>query len=168
MIKADSIREAENIANVELSKISAWAKENKIRFNEQKSKAMLMTRRTRKEPKDIEIYLNNKTILQVYSLKYLGIIFDNKLTFREHITFMAEKCIKLIFVLSKSAKLNWALKHESLKTIYTGGILSLLLYGAPLWKKAIEKISHKLKLVSVQRLINIKIAKAYRTVSNVA
>jgi len=27
MIKADSIREAENIANVELSKISAWAKE---------------------------------------------------------------------------------------------------------------------------------------------
>jgi len=29
MIKADSIREAENIANVELSKISARAKENK-------------------------------------------------------------------------------------------------------------------------------------------
>jgi len=30
MIKADSITEAENIANVELSKISAWAKDNKI------------------------------------------------------------------------------------------------------------------------------------------
>jgi len=29
MIKADSFREAENFANVELSKISAWAKENK-------------------------------------------------------------------------------------------------------------------------------------------
>ena len=38
MIKAESIREAENIANVELSKISAWAKENKIIFNEQKQK----------------------------------------------------------------------------------------------------------------------------------
>jgi hypothetical protein len=44
MIKADSIREAENIANVELSKITAWAKDNEIRFNEQKSKVMLMTR----------------------------------------------------------------------------------------------------------------------------
>ena len=30
MIKADSITEAENIANVELNKISAWAKDNKI------------------------------------------------------------------------------------------------------------------------------------------
>jgi hypothetical protein len=38
MIKAESIREAENITNVELSKISAWAVNNKIRFNENKSK----------------------------------------------------------------------------------------------------------------------------------
>jgi hypothetical protein len=37
-----TVREAESIANVELSKVSAWAKQNKIRFNEQKSKVMLM------------------------------------------------------------------------------------------------------------------------------
>jgi hypothetical protein len=43
------MREAENIANIELSKTSSWAKENKIQFNEQKSKAMLLTRRKRKE-----------------------------------------------------------------------------------------------------------------------
>jgi hypothetical protein len=48
MIKAESIREAKNIANVELSKISAWAVNNKIRFNEHKSKVMLMTRRKKK------------------------------------------------------------------------------------------------------------------------
>jgi hypothetical protein len=47
-----------------------------------------------------------------------------------------------------------------------GGILPLLLYGAPVWKKAIDKVSYKLKLVRVQRLTNIKIAKAHRTVSN--
>jgi hypothetical protein len=74
--------------------------------------------------------------------------------------------MKLIFTLSKSAKLNWGLKHTALKTIYTGGILPLLLYGAPVWKKAIDKVSYKLKLIRVQRLINIKMAKAYRTVSN--
>jgi hypothetical protein len=48
MIRAEFIREAENIANVELSKISAWTVNNKIRFNEHKSKAMLLTRRKRK------------------------------------------------------------------------------------------------------------------------
>jgi hypothetical protein len=43
---------------------------------------------------------------------------------------MAKKCTKLIFALSKSAKLNWGLKHAALKT-YTGGILPFFLYGAP-------------------------------------
>jgi hypothetical protein len=59
MIKTDSIGEAENIANVELSIISAWTKENNIRFNEQKSKVRLMTIRKRKKRKELDIYLNN-------------------------------------------------------------------------------------------------------------
>ena len=77
-----TIREAQNIANIELSKISSWAKDNKIRFNEQKSKAILLTRRKRRERKELEIYLNYKPLMQVNNLKYLGIILDSKLNFR--------------------------------------------------------------------------------------
>jgi hypothetical protein len=51
--KGKTVREVENIATVELSKVSAWAKQNKIRFNKQKSKVMLMTRRKRKERKEL-------------------------------------------------------------------------------------------------------------------
>jgi hypothetical protein len=101
-------------------------------------------------------------------MKYLGIIFDYKPTFKEYINYMAEKCTKLIFTLSKSAKLYWGLGYTALKTIYTGGILSLLLYGAPVWENAIYKASHKANLTRVQRLINMKVAKAYRTVYNEA
>jgi len=53
---------------------------------------MLMTRRKRKERNEIEMYPKNKPLIQVHSMKYLGIIFDSKLTFREHINYMAEKC----------------------------------------------------------------------------
>jgi hypothetical protein len=48
MIRADSIIEAENIANVEMGKIAIWAENNKPRFNEKKLKVMLMTRKKRK------------------------------------------------------------------------------------------------------------------------
>ena len=102
--RGKTVREAENIANVELSKVSAWAKQNKIWFNDQKSKIMLMSRRKRKE---LEVYLNNKLLTQVHSLKYLGIVLDCTLTFKEHINYMTAKCTKLIFALSKSAKLSW-------------------------------------------------------------
>jgi len=113
--------------------------------------------------------LNNKTIPQGNSLKYLGIIFDYKLTFKEHIKKnMAAKCTKLIFSLSKSAKLNWGLDHKALKTIYVGGILPLLIYGAPVWISIMRKENYKSELIRVQRLINIKMSKAYRTVPHEA
>ena len=168
MIRAESIGEVENNANIEMSKIASWAWDNKIKFNEDKSKVMLLTRRKRNEQTKVAVYLNNKAIPQVQKLKYLGINFDYKLTFRDHINYIAEKCTKLIYVLAKSAKITWGLGHEALRTIYVGGILPLLLYGAPVWIKAMGKEKYKKKLSRVQRLINIKMAKAYRTVSSEA
>jgi len=49
LTKGESIVEAENYMNVELTKISDWALNNKLKFNEHKSKVMLMSRRKRKE-----------------------------------------------------------------------------------------------------------------------
>jgi hypothetical protein len=76
-------------------------------------------------------------------MKYLGIIIENKLTFREHITHVTDKCRKIIFALSKSAKLNWALSHKALKTLHMAGIPPLLLYRAPVLAEILEKTSHK-------------------------
>jgi hypothetical protein len=75
---------------------------------------MLMTLRERNERKELEIYLNNKPLKQVHNLKYLGVIIVSKLTYTDHIKYVTEKCTKLIFTLSKSAKLNWGLKHVAL------------------------------------------------------
>jgi len=59
MVVVESIGETENLANIQLNKIAEWAMDNKIKFNEIKSKVMLMTRRKRKERKEIAMYLNN-------------------------------------------------------------------------------------------------------------
>ena len=67
------------------------------------------------------------------------------------------------------------LKQGALKTIYIGGILPLLLCGAPVWKNVMNKSCYKAKLIiiiiviiiiKIQRLINIRLAKAYRADSN--
>jgi len=90
------------------------------------------------------------------------------LTFRHHINYIEEKCSKLIFSLSRSAKITWGLKHAALKIIYIGGILPLLLYRAPVWKSVLNRFCYKAKLIRIQRLINLRIAKPYRKVLNEA
>jgi hypothetical protein len=162
MTQAESIGEVQINANIKIDKIAKWARDNTINFNKEKSKVMLLTRRKRKEQKKVAV------TPQIQKLKYLDIIFDYKLTFRDHINYIAEKCTKLIFALAKSAKINWGLGHKALKTIYVGGISPLLLYGAPVWITAMEKEKYKNKITRVQKLINIKMPKTYRTVSSEA
>jgi len=82
--------------------------------------------------------------------------------------YITGKCNKLIHALAKSAKLGWGLNHEALHTIYKGAILPLMLYGVPMWIGAMGKKCNKILYSRVQRLMNIKIAKAYRTTSNEA
>ena len=144
-----------------MSKTNAWSKRNEVGFNEAKSKTMLISRRKRKEAKVIKIYLNNKRIEQVTTMKYLGIIIDDKFKISQHISHAAYKCAKLIFCLSKSAKIHWRIKHEVLVTIYKGTILPLLSYGVSVWIEALRYEFNRRKYIRVQRLTNLLIAKAY-------
>jgi hypothetical protein len=68
-IRSSATRAAENISNTEMTKVTAWAKNNKINFNEEKSKFMMVSRRKWKENKVINIYINNKTLQQVTKIK---------------------------------------------------------------------------------------------------
>lgn len=158
-----TLAEAEAYANSDLAVIGKWARENKMKFNENKSKVLLISSK-RKQGK-VTIFLDNRKLGQVNVMKYLGIHFDSRLTFYKHIDQLADKSKALIYMLSRNAKLHWGLGHKSLKTIYEGAIVPLMTYGAPVWEGAINKHKYRHKLQSAQRIINIKIAKAYRTVS---
>jgi len=77
--------------NIEMKKIMEWATNNRLMCNENKSRTMIMSRRRRKEKKEIENYVNNTKIKQENTIKDLGIIFDSKLTFSDHINHIEEK-----------------------------------------------------------------------------
>jgi hypothetical protein len=51
LIRGIAVREAESFTNFEMSKITEWGKGDKINFNEEKSKTMLICRKKRKEIK---------------------------------------------------------------------------------------------------------------------
>lgn len=106
--------------------------------------------------------------MEQVTTKYVGVIVDNKFKFSEHISYAGARCTKLIYSLSKSAKVSWGFKHEALKTVYKGVILPLLLYGAPVWIEAMKYEYNRLKYIRVQRLMNIRIAKAFHTMSSEA
>ena len=59
----------------------------------------------------------------------------------------------------KISKIKLGLKSQCFKNT---------LHGSPVWAETVEKARYRKLLTAVQWLINIKIAKAHRTVSNEA
>jgi len=79
--------DAENYANQNLKKIENWARENKMHFNENKSKVLLVTKETLGHNRTLNIYLNNKCLEEVSELKYLGIYFDSRFSFDRYVDY---------------------------------------------------------------------------------
>jgi hypothetical protein len=108
--------------------------------------------------------MNSINIDVVNELKYLGLIIDRKLNFIKHVEYITDKCLRKIHKLSIIAKNTWGLGSDSLKLIYTSVIESIILYGAEIWAEKLNKTKIK-ALRKIQRLISIRITKAYRTIS---
>jgi hypothetical protein len=165
LVRGSNPVETENYTNIETQMVAKWARDNKMRFNEQKSKVMIITKKRPRNRREIKIFLNNKILQQTDMMNYLGITIDRRLNFNQHINKITGKSIKIVHALSRSAKINWVLWHDILRIIYTGAILPILSYGAPVWIECLKKKHNAIKLKRVQRLMNIKMAKAYRTTS---
>jgi len=54
-----------------------------------------------------ELKLNGTPIPDVEQTKFLGVIFDNKLTFLPHIRYLKEKCLKALNLLRVVAQTSW-------------------------------------------------------------
>lgn len=87
-----------------LDRLSRWCKKSGFKFNEQKTVAMLFTRKIKNvfEP---DLYINDKNIRYVKEFKYLGMTFDSKLSWNAHIkdvTSRAEKAINVLKMVSSN------------------------------------------------------------------
>jgi hypothetical protein len=68
-------------------------------------------------------------------------------------------------MLARTIKLQWGIGHKFFKTIYGEAIVPILTYGEPICLEALLKNRNLTKYKRIQRLINIKICEAYRTIS---
>ena len=88
------IKELFRIVNIELDKICTWFKANKLSLNEGKTKYILFHK-----PKDKDnipvLNMNGKEIQRTDCIRFLGVLFDENLTWNNHIHLIEVKISKM-------------------------------------------------------------------------
>ena len=78
-----------------LNNLSKWSSENGFKFSKTKTKCMHFCQ-SRKLHLDHELTLDGVQIEVVLEFKFLGLLFDSKLSFIPHINYLSNKCHKAL------------------------------------------------------------------------
>jgi len=101
-----------------LNTLSHWADINGFKFSSSKTVCVHFCR-LRNAHLNPELKLNGTPIPVVEQTKFLGVIFDNKLTFLQHIRYLKEKCVKGLNLLRVVAHTSRGAEQQTLLHLYT-------------------------------------------------
>ena len=86
--------------NNQLVHISNWFTSNKLTLNVDKTQVMIFSRRKIPNP-NTQVELNGQPIAPIAKTKFLGVIVDERLNWKDHVSFVAGKLSKSCGVLNK-------------------------------------------------------------------
>ena len=161
----ETVAEVESRVNQVLEALTSWIESAKMKLAVEKTEAVLFTRRRKY---DLPVFrLGGVEVKIGHCLKYLGIWFDGKLSFREHFRRVADKANRKLGILS-ALMTNLRGPREVVRQMYANVALSVLLYGAPVWADATKVAYRRREIEKIQRRAALRCVCAYRTVSTEA
>ena len=101
-----------------INRIKDWALHNGFKFSKSKTQCVHFCQ-LRKVHDDPELYLYGSLIPVVEDFKFLGIIFDRKLSFIPHIKYLKAKCLKALNLLKVLSHTNWGADRTALSISYS-------------------------------------------------
>lgn len=113
-----------------LLSLQGWALSNRLTLHPEKTVALLITNRVKDLILPAQITLNDVPVTFVDSVKFLGIFFDNKLSFSYHIKHICNKISKSIGILYQVSRYA---ETPVLTTLYYSLIYPYLIYGNIVW-----------------------------------
>jgi len=97
------------------------------------------------------------------SVKYLGVILDSQLTWREYVEVKVKKAHNLLWACRRAFGTGWGLRPKVVYWLYIAIVRQTLTFASLVWWPGCQTASSKKKLSKVQRLARLGITGAIRT-----
>lgn len=159
---AKHIHEVEDKTNFAIAKVKTWLESASLDLAEHKTEAILIS--SRKKVEYMSIKVGNQVIKSSHSLKYLGVVLDNRLNFKEHINYASSKAAGVQTALARLMP-NIGGPKPAMRRLLASVINSVILYASPVWAEALAVKEVRRKLTSIHRLSALRTISGFRTVS---
>ena len=135
------------MGNTEINNLYTWFCTNKLSINAGKTKYIIIQPRQRHCDISVRnISINNVSLTRIgnncseTSTKFLGILIDENLSWKQHISYLNSNISKTLFTIKQ---VKHFLPYDSLKKLYSTQVESHLSYGIMAWGNASESTNYK-------------------------
>lgn len=144
--KGKDVEHMSEIISRDLIKLNDWFYNNLLSFNTSKTKYMIIAPKNKRIEQSAVIVVNGCPIERVYSYKYLGLIFDHKLMWNDHVSYIKKK-LKPILALFR--KTSYLLPSCTKLSVYYSHFHTHLTYMASVWGATAD-----VRLAEIERMQN--------------
>ncbi len=130
-------------ANTGLSAYSKWFKLNKLTINIKKTNFILFAGGKKYDENDVKLTLDGFEIAKVASTRFLGVMVDERCSWKEHIDYVAKKVSKLLGIVKKISSF---LSRSSIHILYYSLIYPHLIFCNLVWANTYPTNLHKIHL----------------------
>lgn len=162
LIQANSRKDLELTANNILNDIVDWGQKHKLDFNPNKTECILL-KGTLAKTRYPSIKMLSKSVKYSSTIKYLGVMLDDKLNFGPHFKYIADKAKTRMNIFRKIAKEDYGLSSGALNIIYKGVFEAICTYCAPVIARHMN-LRNVAYLQKAQRKALLIISHSYSTV----
>ena len=142
--------------NCELLLIDSWMRVNRLSLNTSKTYAINFSNLKILNPRCL--VLNNINIEWKTSIRYLGVILDNRLNFSDHIDALCKKVSRLVGLMYK---VSFFVPTDTLRVLYYSLIYPHLLFGNLVWGGTYN--THLSRILKLQKkCVRLIMSKPYR------
>lgn len=129
----------------------------------EKTEAILLV--GKKNIDGIEFEIGDTKIVPKQFVKYLGVTFDKRLNFGEHIETVTQKAISKLGNLYRILPRVGGAGERKRKMLFQAVASSIILYASPVWEMGLNTKKNRDKLEKIDRKIGLRVCRGYRTIS---
>ncbi len=138
-------KRAEKLIQKHLDSLSEWCNKWKIKLNPSKTQVGLFTNSN--NTKEITLNLGRVPLTVSNEIKFLGLTFDRKLTWRHHIDNVRHRMWLRINAIKAISGRNLGMQSKTLIHLYKMWIRPIALYGAPAYYSAAKTHLNKIQVI---------------------
>ena len=133
-IAADSIAQLTDRAHIMLGWASAWANATESRFEPDKAQLMLLRRHRSEKRRELPpIRIDGIAIARVASIRTLGVILDEHLNFKEHVSTRVDKARAVLGAIGRLTRSSRGAGWRSMHKLVTSTVLPVADFGNEAW-----------------------------------